>query len=201
MPIVRTMNVRSQNDVPMQVDNLEAHKWQANTLSISAQQEDFLTFIQIYSRIIGQAIWRVCGEKYPALQADIEQEVYVVLWERWNDARSIDYPISYLYKVALRTALVVLRSAMAAVSGDEVESWSMTRQAMSEDTTLTTEHALMLTACLAQLPEEQGRAVRAYLAGFTQREIAHLYGWSGAVTRHRIYRGLQALKSFALQEV
>ena len=176
---------------------------QPTTSAIEVQHDTFLTFVQQYSRLIRHTIWRVCGEGSPDLQADIEQEVYLTLWERWAADRRIDYPVAYLYKVALRTALAVLRSSPAApatVPVEEAELGALGHHTLAEDTTLTTEHAMLLTACLEQLPVDQGRAVRAYLAGFTQRDIAQLYGWSGAVTRHRIYRGLQALKTFAMQE-
>jgi DNA-directed RNA polymerase specialized sigma24 family protein len=57
------------------------------------------------------------------------------------------------------------------------------------------ERVCLLREQLAQLPPEQGRAVRAYLAGLSVAETATLYGWSAAVARHRLYRGLQALQT------
>jgi DNA-directed RNA polymerase specialized sigma24 family protein len=82
----------------------------------------FLAFMQPYARIIKHTIWRVCGERYPALHADIEQEVYLTLWAQWTDQRCIDSPISYMYKVALRAALAMLRSYSAVAFVDHVVS-------------------------------------------------------------------------------
>jgi DNA-directed RNA polymerase specialized sigma24 family protein len=62
------------------------------------------------------------------------------------------------------------------------------------------ERACLLAELLDQLPPEQARAVRAYLAGFSHTETATLYGWSAAVARHRIYRGIHALKALMMQE-
>jgi DNA-directed RNA polymerase specialized sigma24 family protein len=62
------------------------------------------------------------------------------------------------------------------------------------------ERTYLLTELLDQLPLEQARAVRAYLAGFTATEVARLYGWSPSVARHRIYRGLQSLRTSVVQE-
>ena len=73
-------------------------------------QEDFLAFIQPYKGLITSAIRRGCGTVYPDLYADVEQEVYLALWRRWRDSPRLDYPVSYLYKVALRTALTMLRT-------------------------------------------------------------------------------------------
>lgn len=169
--------------------------------SMQAQHEAFLAFMQPYARIIKHTIWRVCGERYPALQADIEQEVYLTLWAQWTNERCIDAPISYMYKVALRAALAMLRSYSAVELVDHVEGGSATCRDQPEDDALTTERAMVLREFLDQLSVEQARAVRAHLAGFTQQEIANLYGWSVSVARHRIYRGLQALRAFAMQEV
>jgi DNA-directed RNA polymerase specialized sigma24 family protein len=58
----------------------------------------------------------------------------------------------------------------------------------------------VLTELLSQLPPEQERALRAYLAGFSHTETAALYGWSDAVARHRVYRGIQSLKALVMQE-
>jgi RNA polymerase sigma factor (sigma-70 family) len=170
-------------------------------LSMPEQHKAFLAFIQSYARLISRAIRQACGQKYPTLQVDIEQEVYLKLWEAWTYNRCIDYPVSYLYKVALRTALAVLRTYTSTEFVDDAEVISVTNRARSKESTSTAEHAMILNEYLDQLSGEQARAIRAHLAGFTQREIAGLYGWSVSVTRHRIYRGLQALRAFAMQEV
>ena len=168
---------------------------------MQAQHEAFLTFMQPYTRIIKHAIWRVCGDTYPALQSDMEQEVYLTLWAQWRHERRIDSPISYMYKVALRAALAMLRTYSAAELVDDVEGCEARCWDQPEGPALTTERAMVLSELLNQLSVEQARAVRAHLAGFTQKEIARLYGWSASVTRHRIYRGLQALRAFAIQEL
>ncbi len=67
-------------------------------------------FMQPYKGIIISAIRRGCGAAYPDLRSDVEQEVYLALWQRWQYGTHLDYPISYIYKVALRTALAMLRT-------------------------------------------------------------------------------------------
>ncbi len=165
------------------------------------QQEAFLAFTQTYARIIASAIRRVCGSAYHALYADVEQEVYLALWQRWQSGNGIDYPVSYLYTVALRTALVVVRSSASGdVDIDTIKSRPHTGREASIEGCSPAEFAVWLTELLDHLPVEQARAVRAYLAGFTQPEIAALYGWSASVARHRVYRGLHALKDYAMQD-
>ena len=35
------------------------------------------------------------------------------------------------------------------------------------------------------------------MTGFNHREVSGLYGWTESVARHRIYRGLEALRESA----
>ena len=164
-------------------------------------QEEFLAFIQPYKGIITSAIRRGCGAAYPYLRSDVEQEVHLALWQRWQDSPRLDYPVSYLYKVALRTALTMSRTNTPQnVEMHTPERRPHAAQGTSTEELSSAERTYLLTELLDQLPLEQARAVRAYLAGFTLREVAHLYGWSLSVARHRIYRGLQSLRTSAVQE-
>jgi DNA-directed RNA polymerase specialized sigma24 family protein len=162
--------------------------------------EEFVAFTRQHRGIIVSAIWRVCGAVSPSLLPDVEQDVYLALWQRWNDGKRIDYPVSYLYKVALRTALAVIRTNTVPVMKTyTTESCQHTAGDTPLGTLSAAERACLLSELLNQLPIEQARAVRAYLAGFSHTETATLYGWSAAVARHRIYRGVHALKTLVMQ--
>jgi RNA polymerase sigma factor (sigma-70 family) len=168
---------------------------------MDSPQEEFLAFTQQYRGIIVSAIRRVCGAASHSLLPDVEQEVYLALWQRWTKGTCIDYPVSYLYKVAMRTALKVMRTYGAPdVEESTAEGYPITEPGLTIDGFSSAERTCMLAELLEQLPVEQARAVRAYLAGFSHTEAATLYGWSAAVARHRIYRGIQALKALMLQE-
>lgn len=168
---------------------------------MGSPQEEFLAFTQQYRGIIVSAIRRVCGAASHSLLPDVEQEVYLALWQRWNDGNHIDYPVSYLYKVAMRTALVVMRTYRAPdIEESSTEACQPAEPGLPIDGFSPVERAYLLTELLDQLPIEQARALRAYLAGFSHTEAATLYGWSATVARHRIYRGIQALKALMMQE-
>ena len=168
---------------------------------MSSPQEEFCAFIQQYKGIIVSAIRRGCGAAYPHLRSDVEQEVCLVLWQRWQDGFCLDYPVSYLYKVALRMALAALHTHTASdLEMHMGERRPHAMQGTAIEALSSAERTCLLTALLDQLPYEQARAVRAYLAGFTAKEVAQLYGWSPSVARHRIYRGLQSLRTAVVQE-
>jgi RNA polymerase sigma factor (sigma-70 family) len=168
---------------------------------MGSPQEEFLAFTQQYRGIIVSAIRRVCGAASDSLLPDVEQEVYLALWQRWDDRHHIDFPVSYLYKVAMRTALAVMRTYSAPnVEEFTAETSPTAEPSLTIDGFSSVERACLLTELLDQLPTEQARAMRAYLAGFSHTEAATQLGWSDAVARHRIYRGIRALKALMLQE-
>jgi RNA polymerase sigma factor (sigma-70 family) len=168
---------------------------------MDALQEEFLALTRQYRGVIVSAIRRVWGDASSTVLPDVEQEVYLALWQRWNGDARIDYPVSYLYTVALRTALAVMRTYGAAGSEEAITQSALPRaQCLAGEDLTPIERAYVLTELLDQLPPAQARAVRAYLAGFSHTETATLYGWSIAVARHRMYRGIQALKALMMQE-
>jgi RNA polymerase sigma factor (sigma-70 family) len=145
---------------------------------------------------MASAIRRVCARRYGSLIPDIQQEVYVALWNRLGRGKEIAHPASYVYKVALTTALAVVRKHLplreavpiddgTALAGGGTSFFAGLQPA---------ERARLLAEVLEQLPLEQARAVRAHLAGYSHDEVASLFGWSESVARHRIYRGIEALK-------
>jgi RNA polymerase sigma factor (sigma-70 family) len=162
---------------------------------VAARSEEFEALVRSYSRVVASAIRRVCGRRYGALIPDAEQEVYAALWKRLQGGKEIEHPVSYLYKMALTTALAVVRK-----NAPETVAIEIREEALPSDAgggfggLLPAERSRLLAEVLEQLPAEQARAVRAHLAGFSHTEIAALYGWSGSVARHRIYRGIEALR-------
>jgi RNA polymerase sigma factor (sigma-70 family) len=158
---------------------------------LASRQEQFAALVDNYSRVVSAAIRRVCAQKYRSLIPDVQQEVYTALWKRLESGKEIEHPSSYLYKVALTTALAVVRKHSPESASIE------TRAAPSEPAfgdLFPAERRRLLSEVLSQLSAEMSRAVRAHLAGFSHTEIASLYGWTPSVARHRIYRGIETLR-------
>ncbi|HYG64484.1 MAG TPA: sigma-70 family RNA polymerase sigma factor [Thermoanaerobaculia bacterium] len=162
---------------------------------MSADARDFESLLQRYARLMASAVRKVCGREHRDLVPDVEQEIYLALWKRLQDGKEIRHPVSYLYKVALTTALAfVRRRGGEATTNDGGELERPPTPLPGADGLLPAERRLLLEQVLRELPREQARAVRAYLAGFNHQEVAALYGWSEPVARHRIYRGLESLR-------
>ncbi len=156
--------------------------------------DEFESLVSRHSRLVASAIRRVCARRYGSLVPDIQQEVYVALWNRLGSGKEIEHPASYVYKVALTTALAVVRKHAPAAVAIEEEATPSGGGASPFADLLPAERARLLGEVLELLPEEQSRAIRAHLAGFSHKEVASLFGWSESVARHRIYRGIETLK-------
>lgn len=130
-------------------------------------EDEFAALLSNHARVIASAIRRVCSRRHRSLIPDIEQEVRAALWKFLGRGKEIEHPVSYLYKVALTTALGVVRRHEG--------EWQMTDQDVEErgDTApqaflglLPAEQTRLLREILDRLPLEESRAIRAYLAGF-----------------------------------
>src|SRR5262249_19527859 len=80
--------------------------------SVEGREEEFLALIERYARVVASAIRRVCGRQYKTLVPDVEQDVHAALWAVVKSGKKIEHPSSYLYKVALTTALAAVRRSM-----------------------------------------------------------------------------------------
>jgi RNA polymerase sigma factor (sigma-70 family) len=170
----------------------------------------FQQLLRSHARLMAGAIRKVCGRRHSALVPDVEQEVYLALWKRLgqnaNAGKEIEHPVSYLYKTALTTAAAMVRK-LAPGGMDEDGEVELERLPAPDSGALdglgglsAAERERLLAELLARLPDEQARALRAYLAGFNHAEVAGLFGWTESVARHRIYRAIETLKAEVGQE-
>ena len=167
---------------------------------MATRQEEFESLLRNHARLVSSAVRRVCSRRYGALAPDIEQEVYVALWKRLESGKEIEHPVSYIYKVALTTALSVIRKHLPAAEPPPPELSDGPAPSPAFLGLAPAEQCRLLSEALGSLPADESRAVRAYLAGFNHEELARLYGWSPSVARHRIYRGLEKVRRMMTAE-
>lgn len=164
--------------------------------TVPRDAEQFEALLRRHSRLVAAAIRRVCGRRHAALVPDAEQEVYLALWKRLGSGKEIEHPVSYLYRMALTTALaVVRRSSREDPLEDEAAQRAVAAADVANDGLEPAERRRLLAEVLEAVEPEEARALKAYLAGFNHVEVARLYGWSESVARHRIYRTLERLRA------
>lgn len=162
--------------------------------SEQVDQISFSALIDDHARLIASAIRRVCSRRHRALVPDIEQDVRTALWKRLQGGKEIEHPVSYIYKVAMTTALAAIRR-FPSLPDPPPERAARGAEGPSFLGLLPAEQSRLLAEALGGLPEEEGRAVRAHLAGFNHTEVARLYDWTPSTARHRIYRGLDRVRA------
>ena len=64
-----------------------------------AGPRDFRTFFEDEHRRLLKTLYFVTGDRNDA--ADLMQDAFVKLWERWDRIEEVDDPVAYLYRVAL----------------------------------------------------------------------------------------------------
>jgi RNA polymerase sigma-70 factor (ECF subfamily) len=161
---------------------------------VSETKDPFERLVRPHARLIAGVIRRVCGRRHQALVEDVEQEVYLALWKRLAGGKEIEHPTSYLYKVALTTAVAVIRRrGIDWTSLDDPAVGDPPARPVAEMPEA--ERARLIGQLLERLEPDDARALRAYLAGFSHVEIARLYGWSESVARHRVYRTMERLRA------
>src|SRR5947208_11565737 len=117
---------------------------------------------------------RVCGRRFKRLVPDVEKEVYAALWNVVRSGKKIEHPTSYLYKVALTTALTMVRKNtpdMRTITLEDGENEIAAMERKGFGALLPAERERLLAQVLEQLPPEERRAVSAYLAGFGHAEV------------------------------
>jgi RNA polymerase sigma-70 factor (ECF subfamily) len=78
----------------------------------TATPKDFQTFFEDEHRRLYKTLYFVTGDRSEA--ADLMQEAFLKLWERWDRIDTIEDPTAYLFKVALNGNRMRARSARRA---------------------------------------------------------------------------------------
>lgn len=152
---------------------------------------EFDRLLDSSARSISVAIRQVCGGRYRSLVPDVEQEVRLIAWRRLAAGGPIRNARSYFYKVALTTALAMVARA---APQQETEGRAPGGAPATGSALFPVEQGVLVKQALHRLRPDESRAVRAYLSGLNHSEVALRFGWTAAVARHRIYRGLRTLR-------
>lgn len=146
-------------------------------------------FIELIERHTA-AIERVCRSFCSVREdrEDLRQEILLHLWRGWKHYRPDHRPITWLYRVALNTAISWRRHRGRQVTTVPLEAFDL------PDDTALREQAEHLRAMMARLPLADQRLLRLYLDGFSSAEIGQMLGLSQTNVTTRIGRAKEKLK-------
>jgi RNA polymerase sigma factor (sigma-70 family) len=153
--------------------------------------------VRQYGRLITSVVRRITGRAGDLVADDVQQRVLVSLWKQVRNEQKIDHPSSYIYRIAVREAMRMMRQETSRgrrlVAEEEAEA-RPDGKPDAADTVARREQREHIESSLAELRPERERAVRAHLAGFGVQEIMDMYGWPYERARNLIARGMQDLR-------
>jgi RNA polymerase sigma factor (sigma-70 family) len=164
----------------------------------TARDALFEALMRQYGRLVASVVRRVTHRAGDLVQGDAEQRVFLALWRQIEAEQTIDHPSSYLYRVAIRETVRMMREEserkQEPLEDGAVDLPSESRGENPYQSVAGREQREHIEASLAELTADRERAVRAHLAGFEVQEIMAMYGWPYQKARNLIARGMTDLR-------
>jgi RNA polymerase sigma factor (sigma-70 family) len=151
-----------------------------------ATPEDFRTFFEDEHRRLFKTLYFVTGDRAEA--ADLMQEAFLKLWERWDRIESIDDPQGYLYRVALNFSKMRARAARRAAL--RTVPLSVVRDPY-DDVDIREDVRRML---LTLTPRQRTALVLLDLYGYGSKDAARIMGIRPSTVRALATQGRAALR-------
>ena len=149
-------------------------------------EHPFIELIERHEAAIGRVCRSFCSVDED--REDLRQEIMLNLWRGWKRYRPDHKIITWVYRVALNTAISWQRRRKR-----QVETMSIDCFDIPEDSTLR-EQSAHLRVLIALLPVSDQRLINFYLDGFETEEIARLMGISRTNVTTRIVRIKEKLR-------
>lgn len=147
-------------------------------------EKEFASFIRQHSRIINKVSYFYATPKLPF--DDLRQEIYINLWLGLKDFRGDSKVSTWVYRVAVNSALMALRS-----TGRKVETVDMDLALLELSTELDDsqrENLQALHSLINRLEEIEKAIILLWLDEFQYEEIAETLGMKRNTVATKIHR-------------
>lgn len=147
-------------------------------------EKEFASFIRQHSRIINKVSYFYATPKLPF--DDLRQEIYINLWLGLKDFRGDSKVSTWVYRVAVNSALMALRS-----TGRKVETVDMDLASLEMSTELDDaqkENLQALHSLINRLEEIEKAIILLWLDEFQYEEIAETLGMKRNTVATKIHR-------------
>lgn len=150
-------------------------------------EHPFIELIERHTAAIERVCRSFCSVKED--REDLRQDILLHLWQGWKSYRPDHRPITWLYRVALNTAISWRRH-----QGRQVQAVPLDTIDLPDDTALR-EQAAHLRAMMMQLPMADQRLLQLYLDGFSSAEIGQMMDLSQTNVTTRMGRIKEKLRN------
>lgn len=147
-------------------------------------EKEFASFIRQHSRIINKVSYFYATPKLPF--DDLRQEIYINLWLGLKNFRGDSNVSTWVYRVAVNSALMALRS-----TGRKVETVDMDLASLEMSTELDDaqrENLQALHSLINRLEEIEKAIILLWLDEFQYEEIAETLGMKRNTVATKIHR-------------
>ena len=138
-------------------------------------------------------IWHICSD-YRLGSAwnteDCVQEVIINLWRSYKSFEGRSTEKTWVWRVATNTMLMLQRKDVRSPQTESIDAESVEKK----DDSLDNDSYQQLQQLIEALPEESGVIIRAFLDGFSYKEIAEMTGSSVGSVAMRIARTKRRLR-------
>lgn len=142
-------------------------------------------------------LWHVCADYSLGREWSMEdrmQEVMVSLWRSFDQFEGRSSEKTWVWRVATNTMLQLRRKADRSIVTETIENDT------EADAETADENLRQLNQLIDTLPEKESTTIRAFLDGFSYKEIADMSGSSVGAVAMRIARTKRRLKQMYDEE-
>ena len=167
----------------------------AITSNVGSSQADFNALVLRHKDMI----WHICSD-YSIGKVwkteDCMQEVLINLWRSFGTFEGRSSEKTWVWRVATNTMLMLRRKDVRSPQTESIETVGVGDKANEPNN----ESYQQLQQLIDALPEESGTIIRAFLDGFSYKEIADITGSSVGAVAMRIARTKRKLKQMYEKE-
>jgi RNA polymerase sigma-70 factor (ECF subfamily) len=167
----------------------------ANKSSTETSQAEFNALVLRHKAMI----WHICSD-YSLGSAwnteDCMQEVMISLWRSFEGFEGRSSEKTWVWRVATNTMLMLQRKDVRSPQTESIETEGVDKK----DNEPSNDNYQQLQQLIETLPEESGIVIRAFLDGFSYKEIAEMTGSSVGAVAMRIARTKRKLKQLYERE-
>lgn len=144
-------------------------------------------------------IWHICSDYSLGRAWNVEdciQEVILYLWRDFDKFEGRSSEKTWVWRVATNTMLMLKRKEVRSPQTDSIDTEGVEKK----DNEPSNENYQQLQQLIETLPEESGTVIRAFLDGFSYKEIADMTGSTVGAVAMRIARTKRKLKRMYEEE-
>ena len=171
----------------MKLSGLNMHLTKQNKLNMKSppiNEREFASIIQEHSRIINKVCYFYATDKMPF--EDLRQEIYVNIWLGLNQFRGESKMSTWIYRVAVNSALMTLRSSKPRIETTSLDFGILVVSTEIDDTQR--ENLQTLQSLINRLEDIEKAIILLWLDEYSYEEIADTLGLKRNTVAVKIHR-------------